>query len=98
MGGFLERHWPLDHRSPRLRREVSFRLIHECEEALAWLSMVRSGEPDYETAHVQHHDEMSAICTKAQNAIDILLECDRLSAYYIRSAFAAGLCSTVPPK
>jgi hypothetical protein len=92
---FLRRYWPQKAGISSFRYGIALRLIHECEEAKSWLSRVRADGEDFEAANVRHREQTSITCQRAIKAIETLIECDKASAYYLRSAFAVGLCSSL---
>jgi hypothetical protein len=94
---YIKRNWPEHCESPRLHYELHLQLIHECEQAKGWLERSRAGEEDFETAQISHREEARTQCARAIEALDALVSCDEMAPYYIRSAFARGICAAVGP-
>jgi hypothetical protein len=82
---------------PAVHHKLRLFLVHECEQAKAWLALVRRKGEDYEAARRAQLTEERRWPRRATRALDELLNCDEHAAFLIRSAFSAGLGSAVPP-
>lgn len=79
------------------RNDVQFQradrlLLSECAAAKNWLDQQQSGQTDYWVERERLSEERVDDCQKAIKALQILANCEKRQPYWLRQAFAAGLC------
>lgn len=67
-------------------------LLSECAAAKNWLYQQKNGKTDYWFERERLSEERVDDCKKAIKALQILANCEKRQPYWLRQAFAAGLC------